>query len=145
MRTTPPPIPIFDDKQFERAFRLKRAMINYLVGHLANNNSFWTSTIDACGKESIDPLSGMKMVCYGVSWSAFRRVHCTTISAEAFTIAMRSPTYIYAVLQMLTREEWLLCTIRSTMFLVVLDLQGLNKSLDNVLTLRGRDNLHSKN
>ena len=43
-------------------------------------------------------------------------------SAEAFTIAMRSPTYIYAVLQMLTREEWLLCTKRSTMFLVVLDL-----------------------
>ena len=74
MRTTPPPI--FDDKQFERTFRLKRAMIDYLVGHLANNDSFWTSTIDACGKESIDPyvkfLSGQKMVCYGVSWSAFR-------------------------------------------------------------------------
>ena len=73
MRTTPPPI--FDDKQFERTFRLKWAMIDYLVGHLANNDSFWTSTIYACGKESIDPyvkfLSGQKMVCYGVSWSAF--------------------------------------------------------------------------
>jgi hypothetical protein len=38
MRTAHPPI--FDDKQFERTFRLKRAMIDYLVGHLANNNSF---------------------------------------------------------------------------------------------------------
>ena len=77
------PRPLFDDKQFECIFCLKRCMVDYFVGHFANNNSFWTSTIDSCGRESIDPyvkfLSAQKMICYSVSWSAFHDYFHTTL------------------------------------------------------------------
>jgi hypothetical protein len=51
-------------------------MVDGLLGKLVNHNSFWTSTVDACGQKSIDPyvkvLAAQKMICYGVSVSAFR-------------------------------------------------------------------------
>jgi hypothetical protein len=70
------PTPTFDDKQFERTFRIKRNMVDGLLGKLVNHDPFWTTTIDSCGRQSIDPvvkfLTAMKLVCYGVSFSAFK-------------------------------------------------------------------------
>jgi hypothetical protein len=70
------PRPIFNDSQFERVFRIKRYMVDGLLGKLVNHNSFWTSTADACGQKSINPyvkfLAAQKMIYYGVSVSAFR-------------------------------------------------------------------------
>ncbi|KAL3787001.1 hypothetical protein ACHAWO_008114, partial [Cyclotella atomus] len=67
--------PIFNDRQFECVFRIKRYLVDDLLGKLVNHSSFWTSTVDACGQKSIDPyvkvLAAQKMICYGVSVSAF--------------------------------------------------------------------------
>jgi hypothetical protein len=68
--------PVFNDRQFERVFRIKRYMVDGLLGKLVNHNSFWTSTVDACGQKSIDPyvkfLAAQKMICYDVPVSVFR-------------------------------------------------------------------------
>ena len=68
--------PIFDDRQFERTFRIKRSMVDDILGHLANHDSFWLQTIDAVGNMSIHPhvkfLTALKLICYGVSFSAFQ-------------------------------------------------------------------------
>lgn len=70
------PIPRFDDKQFERTFRIRRSMVDYIIGHLAREDTFWTQTIDSRGKLSIHPhvkfCAAQKMMCYGVSFSAFK-------------------------------------------------------------------------
>ena len=70
------PVPIFDDKQFERTFRIRRSMVDYLLGHLVRNDTFWTTTIDSCNRKSIDPhvkfVAAQKLICYGVSYSAFK-------------------------------------------------------------------------
>ena len=51
-------------------------MAEDILSNLANHDPFWTRTIDCCGKLSIDPivkfLSAMKLICYGVSFSAFK-------------------------------------------------------------------------
>jgi hypothetical protein len=66
----------FPDKQFERAYGLKRSMVDYIIGHLANRDVFWTQTIDAVGQRSIHPhvkfLAAQKLMCYGVSFTAFQ-------------------------------------------------------------------------
>ena len=70
------PTPRFDDKQFERTFRLKKVMVERIVSKLADFDRFWVSSIDCCGKPSIDPLvkflTAQKMICYGISYSAFK-------------------------------------------------------------------------
>ena len=70
------PTPLFDGKQFERTFRLRRSMVESIVCHLANHDSFWTSTRNALGFLSIDPLvkfvAAQKLICYGSSFSAFK-------------------------------------------------------------------------
>ena len=70
------PRPIFDDKQFERTFRIKRSMVDYIIGHLAKTDRFWIQTRDAVGQLSIHPhvkfLAAQKLICYGVSFSAFK-------------------------------------------------------------------------
>ena len=70
------PLPIFDDKQFERTFRIKRYMVDDIIGHLAKYDRFWIQTIDAVGNKSIHPhvkfLAAQKLMCYGVSFSAFK-------------------------------------------------------------------------
>ena len=75
------PSPTFDDRQFERIFRIKRHMVDDLLGKLAQHDPFWTTTVDACGKPSIDPrvkfLAAQKMICYGVSFSK-PQLLCTT-------------------------------------------------------------------
>ena len=70
------PSPRFGHRQFEMTFCLKRGMTEDILSNLANYDPFWTRTIDCCGKLSIDPivkfLSAMKLICYGVSFSAFK-------------------------------------------------------------------------
>ena len=70
------PYPRFNDRQFERTFRLKRSMVENLVCSLADYDSFWLSSLDCCGRTSIDPfvkfLAAQKMICYGVSYAAFK-------------------------------------------------------------------------
>lgn len=70
------PMPRFDDKQFERTFRIKRGMVDSIIGNLAKYDHFWTTTIDATWRPSISPvvkfLAAQKLICYGVSFSAFQ-------------------------------------------------------------------------
>jgi len=51
-------------------------MVESIFCNLANLNSFWTTTVDCCGKTPIDPIVkfpvAMKLICYGVSFSAFK-------------------------------------------------------------------------
>ncbi len=69
------PIPRFPDKSFECTFRIKRVMVDTIINHLAKRDSFWRQTLCRAGKPSISPyvkfLCGQKMLCYGVSASAF--------------------------------------------------------------------------
>ncbi len=62
------PPPRFDYQQFERTFCINRNMVGILINTLANFDSFWTQTIDCCGRSSIDLivkfLAAMKMVYY---------------------------------------------------------------------------------
>ena len=70
------PFPRFDDRQFEGSFRLKRNMVENLVSSLADFEPFWLSSVDCCGKMSIDLLvkflAVQKMKCYRISYSAFK-------------------------------------------------------------------------
>ncbi len=67
-------MPRFDDKQFECTFHFKKYVEN-IVWSLATYDSFWVTSIGCCGRPSIDPLvkflTAQKMICYGVSYSAF--------------------------------------------------------------------------
>jgi hypothetical protein len=51
-------------------------MVEKIVSSLAVFDRFWVSSIDCCGRPSIDPLvkflTAQKMICYGVSYSAFK-------------------------------------------------------------------------
>ena len=70
------PTPLFNDRQFERAFRIKRSMVDYIIGHIAREDPFWTQTIDSAFQLSIHPhvkfLAAQKLLCYGISFSAFQ-------------------------------------------------------------------------
>lgn len=69
-------VPRFDDKQFERTFRIKRWMVDFCISNLAHHDRFWLQTIDAANRLSISPyvkfLAAQKLLCYGVSFSAFK-------------------------------------------------------------------------
>ena len=71
--------PQFPDRQFEQAFRMKRHMVDTILNHLCRRNTFWVKTVCRAGKETINPyvkfLCAMKMICYGVSGSAFIDYH----------------------------------------------------------------------
>ena len=68
--------PLFDNKQFERTFRMKKYMVDYLISNLAKTDPFWMQTRDAVGRLSISPivklLAALKMMCYEVSFSTFQ-------------------------------------------------------------------------
>ena len=68
-------IPRFPDKSFKWTFHIKHAMVDTIINHLAKHDSFWRKTVCRAGKPSISPhvkfLCGQKMLCYGVSASAF--------------------------------------------------------------------------
>ena len=70
------PCPRFDDRQFECTFCIKRSMVEGIICHLTAFDLFSLQSIDCCGRESIDPIvkfqSAQKLICYGVSFSAFK-------------------------------------------------------------------------
>jgi len=72
-------LPRFPDKQFERTFRIKPHMVDIIINHIARRNTFWIKTVCRAGRETINPyvkfLCAMKMLCYGVSASAFLDYH----------------------------------------------------------------------
>ena len=67
------PSPRSNDDQFKQIFCIKRIMVDILTCNFAHFDSFWTQTIDCCGRLSIDPnvKSLAAVICYGVSFSAF--------------------------------------------------------------------------
>ena len=70
------PRPKFDDRQFERFFRITRGMAEYILQQLALHDTFWTQTYDARNRMSNAPqvklLAALKMVSYGESFSAWQ-------------------------------------------------------------------------
>ena len=70
------PTPRFNDKQFERTYRIEKSKVDYIIGNLAHDDTFWMQTIDAVGRPSISPivklLAAQQIICYGVSFSAFQ-------------------------------------------------------------------------
>jgi fatty-acid desaturase len=69
------PIPRYPDKSFEHTFCIKWVMVDTIINHSAKCDSLWRQTICRAGKSSISPyvkfLCAQKMLCYGVSASAF--------------------------------------------------------------------------
>jgi hypothetical protein len=69
------PQPLFDDRQFERVFRVKRSIVEKIIEVAADTTTFFCVCNDATGKASIAPhvkvLMGLKLLAYGVSPSAF--------------------------------------------------------------------------
>ena len=46
--------PRFPDMQFERTFRIKHHMVDSILNHLANRDSFWIKTVCRAGKDTIN-------------------------------------------------------------------------------------------
>ena len=71
------PSPIFNDRQFERVFRVTKARADTLLSVCANADTFFTQQIDVVTKkEGICPkvklLMALKLIAYGCSPSAFQ-------------------------------------------------------------------------
>ena len=66
----------FDDRQFERHHRITRGLFQWTLEELAKDDPFWTQKPDCTGRPGIAPevklLAALKLVCYGVSFSAFQ-------------------------------------------------------------------------
>ena len=69
------PTPIFNDRQFERIFRLTKSIIEHLIQVCGNADPFFTDIQDVSGRYGIAPvakvLMAVKLVAYGCSPSAF--------------------------------------------------------------------------
>jgi hypothetical protein len=69
-------VPRFKDRQFERTFRIKRSLVDYIINNLVKWDSFLLQSIDARNRLSISPcvkfLTAQKMLSYGISFSAFK-------------------------------------------------------------------------
>ncbi len=69
------PSPFFDDRTFERTFRVTRRVADNILETLARSSSFFREGTDVTGKAKIDPkaklLMTLKMLAYGNSPSAF--------------------------------------------------------------------------
>lgn len=70
------PTPLFNDRQFERVFRVTKAVVADLLTVAAESSDFFREGADATGKPSISlevkVLMGLKLFAYGVSPSAFQ-------------------------------------------------------------------------
>jgi Plant transposon protein len=68
--------PVFDDKQFERIFRITKSMAQQILNVCARTDPFFTDTQDATNRWNIGPmvkvLLGLKMLAYGCSPTAFQ-------------------------------------------------------------------------
>jgi hypothetical protein len=69
------PLPLFDDRQFERVFRITRTIAEHVLTECALVDPFFRATIDCIGKPSICPkvklLMGLKCLCFAASPAAF--------------------------------------------------------------------------
>ena len=71
------PFPIFNDRQFERKFRLTRTVFQEKIIPSCFNTfrSFYKDTRDCCGRRSIDPYAkimiALKHLCYGACVSSY--------------------------------------------------------------------------
>lgn len=69
------PVPRFDDRQFERMFRITRSIFQQLLQVCAHADHFFTTQEDAIGRQGIDPsvklLIALKMLAYGTSGNAY--------------------------------------------------------------------------
>lgn len=69
------PSPRFNDKQFERVFRVTRSIANQIMLVAGNSDSFFRVSYDAAGRRGVCPtaklLIALEMMACGVSGSAF--------------------------------------------------------------------------
>ena len=69
------PAPLFNDRMFERTFRVSRRIADLLLSTVAQEEPFFTERIDALQKPGICPkvklLMALKILAYGCSPSAF--------------------------------------------------------------------------
>lgn len=69
------PTPLFNDRQFERTFRVTRQVADKIHQVASDMDPFFRDGVDAAGKPSISSqvklLMGLKILAYGVSPSAF--------------------------------------------------------------------------
>jgi hypothetical protein len=70
------PTPIFNDRQFERIFRVTKTITQQLLQVCARTDPFFTEQQDVCGRFKISPLvkvlMALKLIAYGCSPSAFQ-------------------------------------------------------------------------
>ena len=70
------PTPVFDDKQYERTFRVTKNMTQNMLNICAITDPFFTAQQDVTGRYNIDPLvkvlMALKLIAYGCSPSAFQ-------------------------------------------------------------------------
>lgn len=70
------PYPTFDDRQFERIFRITRGMYERIRTTCCESDAFFTAGVDCTGRHAIYTdvkiLAALKKMAYGVSGNAFR-------------------------------------------------------------------------
>ena len=70
------PTPVFNDRQFERIFRVSKSIVQQLFDTCVRSDPFFTIQRDVSGRFNIGPLvkilMALKLVAYGCSASAFQ-------------------------------------------------------------------------
>ena len=70
------PIPVFNDKQFERMYRVTKSIVQQVFDTCARTDPFFTVVSDVTGRYNIGPmvkvLMSLKLLGYGCSASAFQ-------------------------------------------------------------------------
>ena len=65
----------FDDKQFERHFRVTKSIFEYIFQYLAANDPYWRNGKDCTKRPKIKPevklLAALKVISYGVLFGTF--------------------------------------------------------------------------
>ena len=78
------PTPVFNDKQFERIFRVTKTIVQQAFDTCARTDPFFTVQSDVTGRYNIGPLvkvlMALKLVAYGCSPSAFQDYFQMSIS-----------------------------------------------------------------
>jgi hypothetical protein len=95
-------VPRFNDKQFERFFRITRSLARMILEELGKRDSFWTLRQDCTGRWSIDPrvklVAALKMMCYGESFSAWQD-YCPMGESTARECLSKLSTSIFLLLR----------------------------------------------
>ncbi len=65
----------FDDKQFERQFRITRSLFEYILQNLALDDEYWCNGFDCTKRMKVKPevklLACLKVLSFGISFTAF--------------------------------------------------------------------------